>query len=327
MNDIHALPVKTMHSSRVPTLQHEYLLYQTLVGAWPLEPMDTPEAREDFRERIQSYMLKATREAKDATAWLEPDPDYEHGLARFIDALLEHGREPSAATDPGFLDDLHAFVDDIAPFGACNGVGMAVLKLTSPGVPDIYQGCETWNLSLVDPDNRRHIDFTALSRRLDAVEAAFGGAAALPAEALAELRGSWKDGRLKMLVVSRVLALRRARAELFRDGRYTRLQAHGPARGHVVAYARELEGSDGCVVIAGRLMRRLTEGDARKLHGGLVWKDTHVVLPQDASMAASWRDAITGRIVPAHRAGPGRQASIALSDALSGLTAAVLVPA
>lgn len=318
INEPLATAVDTMDSNRAPTPDHEYLLYQTLVGAWPMQTMDA-DAREDFRKRIQAYMLKATREAKDATAWMEPHEAYEQALAAFIDGALESAE---------FTQSIEAFVRSIAPFGAFNSLGVVALKLTSPGVPDVYQGCETWNLSLVDPDNRRHIDLASLAKTLHEMqEATQFDSSPSHLHALTE---SWQDGRIKLFVTWRLMSLRNEKPALFGDGGYQPLKAEGTAAEHVLAYMRQdltQPQGDGAITIVGRLLHRLSEGEATAVISGAVWADTRIALPE-GTQASQWRDAITGKLVDASPSADGGVASLKLSDVLGeGMTVAVLVRA
>jgi (1->4)-alpha-D-glucan 1-alpha-D-glucosylmutase len=176
----------------VPGRNDEFLLYQTLLGAWPFE-LATPEAEGlgELAERIVAYMTKAMREAKQETSWTAPDPAYEEGVEQFIRRILD----PAAGR--AFLADLLPFQAHIARLGAVNGLAQTLLKLTVPGVPDTYQGSELWDLSLVDPDNRRPVDFPLRAAWL-----------AEP-RPVAELLRDWQSGRIKQHVVARTLALRR----------------------------------------------------------------------------------------------------------------------
>ncbi len=296
-----------------PTRNDEYLLYQTLVGVWPLGRVDD-DTLAGLRQRVQDYMLKAVREAKEQTSWINPNAAYEDALARFIDALL-------GTVDPNpFLRDLLAFVDGIASFGCLNSLNLAALKLTSPGVPDIYQGCESWNFSLVDPDNRRPVDFKALRAQLSSLQSLFAGGKA-DAAGLAELRQDWTSGRLKMLVTWRLLHLRQRYPLVFSRGNYQALVADGSAASHVVAFARSHE--SGCSITVGsRLLHTLAHGDASALQRPDAWGDTRVSLP--AGSGDVWCDWLTGRRFDA--AGSGRPGSFRLADLLAELPVAVLVP-
>ncbi len=293
-----------------PTRNDEYLLYQTLVGVWPLEPI-TSEALADVRQRVQSYMLKAVREAKEQTSWVNPNEEYESALARFIDALLGQ-LEPNP-----FLKDLQAFVDQLAPFGALNSLNLVAFKLTAPGVPDIYQGCETWNFSLVDPDNRRPVDFKALLARHHQLQALFAGGQA-DGRGLSELIEAWRDGGVKMLVTWRLLRLRARYPALFSRGSYLALQVTGQAAQHVVAYARTLDRQQS-ITIGTRLLHTLVDGQSATLLQPDCWGDTSIALSPDAPR--QWRDALTGRMLNVKSAG-----TLTLAELLSAWPVAVLVP-
>ena len=309
----HALALKQasgLDGAVLPSRNDEYLLYQTLVGAWPLEPVDQP-ALDAFRGRVQAYMQKAVREAKDRTNWVTPNADYEAGLARFIDVLLGH-LEPNP-----FLSDFLRFVEVPALLGCYNSLSLVALKLTSPGVPDIYQGSESWNLSLVDPDNRRPVDYDTLRQRLHKVQAA-AQTGEVPAEAMAAMRDELADGRLKLLCTWRLLQLRRQYPALFRDGAYHPLHAQGDKTEHCVAYTRQ-DATHCCLTIASRLLHRLCGGDPQSLVGGACWGQTALTLP---SGPARWTDCITGRHFE-----PDADGRLRIGDVLRDLPAAVLMPA
>ncbi|MGI8540627.1 MAG: malto-oligosyltrehalose synthase, partial [Rubrobacteraceae bacterium] len=222
-----------------PSRNDEYLLYQTLLGAWPLE--ETFDA-DEFAGRIKAYMEKAMREAEVHTSWTKTDEGYEGAVANFVEAVL--------APDEGnlFLHEFVPFQRRIARLGAMNSLSQTLLKLTSPGVPDIYQGNELWDFSLVDPDNRCPVDY-GLRRRLLAeskgVES-FSGIRAMLED------GGWQNGLPKIHTTRKVLELRKEKAELFRDGEYVPLEVEGGMADHVVAFARVL-GDEAIIVVAPRL--------------------------------------------------------------------------
>ncbi|HUG24049.1 malto-oligosyltrehalose synthase [Piscinibacter sp.] len=247
----------------VPSPADEYLLYQTLLGTWPAGGL-REDALANYRERIQQYMLKAAREAKTHTGWVSPDEAYENGLLGFVGGLL--GRlSPNL-----FLDDLAVQAQQLAWFGALNGLTVTLLKFTSPGVPDIYQGHELISLALVDPDNRRPVDCEALAGALASLEA-------LAPQQVSALAANPHNGRAKLWIAWRLLTLRRERPALFRDGAYAALEAHGTHAEHVLAFARRHEGTT-LLVIAGRLFARLL-GEAERLPlGEAVWADTTVAV-------------------------------------------------
>jgi (1->4)-alpha-D-glucan 1-alpha-D-glucosylmutase len=230
----------------IPSPNDEYLLYQTLVGIWPVSGGATPD--EPFVARVQAYMLKAVREAKTQTTWTEPNEVYETGLRRFIASVLDaHG-------NGAFLREVDSFASELAWFGWINSLAMTTLKLFAPGVPDTYQGTELWDLSLVDPDNRRPVDYGVRREGLSALQAAY--ATRPEGEVLADVLATPGDGRIKLLLTWLGLRLRRERAELFRTGTYVPLAVEGPGVDHLFSFA--LIDSDSAVVVAvPRLLRKL----------------------------------------------------------------------
>jgi maltooligosyltrehalose synthase len=229
------------------------MLYQMIVGAWPLELAtgDGPGCRA-YAERLSRWLRKATREAKLKTGWIAPDEAYEQATDDFLSALF------SERTDA--LNVLAEFARQIGRAGAINGLAQLVLKLTTPGVPDIYQGTEFWDLSLVDPDNRRAIDYrqreAGLGLSLD----------------LRQCLETWRDGRLKQAVMARILNLRRRLPDLFHAGDYRRLAVTGPHADHVVAFSRRNETATMVVVVTRLPKHLLSEEDgltivAERWHG------------------------------------------------------------
>lgn len=291
----------------------EYLLYQTLVGVWPLGEI-TPEVLGEVRGRVQAYMQKAVREAKVHTSWINPNEASESALARFIDHLLGT-RDPNP-----FLTDFEAWVAPVSRFGCWNSLSQVALKLTSPGVPDVYQGCEVWNFSLVDPDNRRPVDFDGLRAQLRAVLTLYEGDR-LPPDAIGRLAGALDDGRLKLLMTARLLALRRTLPQVFTGGAYQALELDGPAASHAIAYARQHE-SGTVVVVASRLLSTLTAHDPSGL-SPRAWAGTQVNGPP--APPSGWRDWLTGRRVGAGDA--GATGALPLDQLLADFPFAVLVPA
>jgi (1->4)-alpha-D-glucan 1-alpha-D-glucosylmutase len=251
-----------------PSAIEEYFLYQTLVGTWPADATTTPP---DYLERIEAYMVKAMREAKSNTSWSTPNTDYEAAVINFIRETL------TAAGAEEFVSSLVKFVQRIAVPGFLNSLGQTLLKLTSPGVPDIYQGNELWDFSLVDPDNRRPVDYALRDRLLAELENACadreGAAAALPS-----LLRSLGDGRVKLYLTWRALTLRAREPELFEHGVYVPLEVHGARSEHVCAYARELQGR-AVVVAVGRWFTKLCGEIARWPDVPFDWQDTEIVLP------------------------------------------------
>jgi (1->4)-alpha-D-glucan 1-alpha-D-glucosylmutase len=244
----------------------EYLLYQTLLGTWPLETLDDA-AYTTYRERIEEYMVKASREAKRRTSWSNVNAEYEDALRQFIRLALER-RDGNP-----FPTEVAELARHMARFGYLNSLAQTLCKLTAPGVPDIYQGQELWDDSLVDPDNRRPVDY-ALRRRLLAdvkswtsPEHLLGGLAKL------------EDGRCKLYVTFKALEFRRANEALFRDGTYLPLTVAGEYAQHVLAYARKLADRFAIVVLPRLSLRLLGSIEGLPL-GPDVWGDTHIEIPR-----------------------------------------------
>ena len=254
-----------------PDANDEYLYYQTLVGTWPLDG----DAGTDYADRIVQYMLKAVREGKRRSSWSFPNADYEAAVEAFVRTTLD----PEAGA--WFLSDLAAFDARLAMAGASNGLAQTLLKLTVPGVPDIYQGTEYWDLSLVDPDNRRPVDFDARRRSLTDL-------AGLP-----DLLTAWRDGRIKQRVVAQTLEFRRQFPVLFAEGSYMPLATDGAEAQRVVAFAREWQG-DWMIAVVPRLVFPFLDGVAQPLVPGDKWGDTTVMGP-DLPSTHPFEDVFSGR--------------------------------
>ena len=258
----------------VPDFNEEYLLYQTLVGTWPFD-FPVPQSRRDYVERIQRYMTKAVHEAKVNLSWISTDPAYVEVLQQFVEKILRAGTERRANA---FLSSLTAFLPPIFFFGAINSLAQRLLMIASPGNPDIFQGMELWNFSLVDPDNRRPVDFalrqgllTEMDRRTDG-----GDLAGLCRELLA----GYLDGRIKLWTTMQALRVRRQLGDLFHSGNYIPLEAVGSKREHVVSFAREKNGQVALVAVP-RLSFTLAGGVVRPPLGEL-WEDTEIPVPAGA---------------------------------------------
>jgi (1->4)-alpha-D-glucan 1-alpha-D-glucosylmutase len=284
---------RTVEGAPAPSRNDEYLLYQTLLGTLPQEALDAAGLAA-YRARIDEYMLKAVREAKVRSSWINPNAAYERAVSAFVQALL--GRSEGNL----FLDDFRALATPFMWFGALNSISMALLKVTSPGVPDIYQGTELLDLSLVDPDNRRPVDYGLRRERLAQLETlASGPREALPGETAALLAHP-SDGRAKLWVIARALALRRERPELFAYGDYFPVAVSGGRSRHVVSFARRL-GTAGVVVVAGRLFASLGVAPGTAPTGAVAWEDATLDLsfvPAGARLV----DVLTGET---HDAGAG----------------------
>jgi (1->4)-alpha-D-glucan 1-alpha-D-glucosylmutase len=241
-------------AERWPDANTEYLFYQTLLGVWPLQLPDDDEWQ-GLKARIQGAMNKAVKEAKVHTAWTNADADYEAALAAFIDAVLE--RERNSA----FFDDFLPFQQRVARLGLLNSLSQTLLRLTAPGLPDLYQGCELWDFSLVDPDNRRPVDFDHRHELLQALVA--DGPDALQADSLEEsplrrLAERLGDGRAKLHLIQRALQLRHQLPALFAQGEYTPLAVEGRHAERLCAFSRSLQGQT-VVVVVPRLLAGLSE--------------------------------------------------------------------
>jgi (1->4)-alpha-D-glucan 1-alpha-D-glucosylmutase len=257
----------------VPDPNEEMLLYQTMVGAWPL----AEEEMAGIKPRLKNYLIKAVREAKVHTRWISPNHDHEEALLAFMDAILEPG------TDNPFLQDFRQFQGQVAYYGALNSLSQVVLKIAAPGVPDFYQGTEIWDFSLVDPDNRRPVDYgkrSALLKELKLKEARS------PVKLFARLLSRWQDGAIKLFVTSRALKFRRAHLALFLEGDYLPLWSRGPRRQHLVAFARR-RGASWVLAVAPRLLSQMTVLDHAPL-GPSVWGEERLFLPPGAPKV--WED-------------------------------------
>jgi malto-oligosyltrehalose synthase len=249
-----------------PSRNDEYLLYQTLLGLWP---DDGPEAvsRAEFVDRMQAYMLKAAREAKTHTSWLSPAADYEEALQQFVArALATRGRS-------AFLQDFARLAERVAYFGGLNSLAQTTLKLTCPGVPDVYQGAEDRLLTLVDPDNRQPVDFQRAAIRLEKLNDHLRqeGHAAVARRLAAQPAA----GAAKLFVTHSLLTLRGSTSALGPKGRYEAIPCAGALSDHICAYAR-VSGDSSLLTIAVRWFARLTAGEMRPPLGSEVWQDTRL---------------------------------------------------
>src|SRR6266496_3205632 len=288
---------RTINDVEAPDANEEYLLYQTLLGTWPVRADGEPEpvATPDYIERIQAYMAKALHEAKISTSWIQPNEEWDTAMGDFVAKILD----PSPRNK--FLPALIPVAKEVARLGAVNSLAQTLLKLTSPGVPDIYQGNEIWDYSLVDPDNRRPVDY---KRRREMLESL---ATANPQD----LVRNWPDGRIKMFLTQRVLQFRRENVELFQRGEYLPLTSNGTFAECCVSFARELE-DQWIIVIAPRLSSHVGFPPI-----GESWKDTIVELPETLPLAHA-HDLFTCGPVPVQGRG------VKLADAMSILPFAVI---
>jgi (1->4)-alpha-D-glucan 1-alpha-D-glucosylmutase len=289
-----------------PSANDEYHFYQTLLGSWPPGAAD---ADAGYRERIESYMIKAVREAKVRTSWTETNGAYEEALLQFVRSALEP-RDNNL-----FLADFLEFQRRMMRFGLLNALSQLVCKLTAPGVPDTYQGNELWDFSLVDPDNRRAVDYARRSALLAQLQRHPGP------PPLAELLAHLEDGRCKLLLTWKALQLRREQPQLFSHGDYRRLTVHGAHAQHVCAFARRCA-RQSLIVLAPRLYRRLLDDPARLPLGAEVWQDTVVELPREERGRRVFHGVLDGALIEPVRHGNAMAVSVA--QALAAFPVAML---
>ncbi|HMJ04672.1 MAG TPA: malto-oligosyltrehalose synthase [Chthoniobacterales bacterium] len=291
---------RQVNETAAPDANEEYLLYQTLLGTWPIDLAGTaaPRATPEYITRIQEYMAKALKEAKVNTSWIQPNEEWDTAMREFVARILEPG--PKNKFVPAFL----AMAEEIARLGAVNSLSQTLLKCTVPGVPDIFQGNEIWDFSLVDPDNRRPVDY---QRRREMLA---GLADASPADLLQ----NWPDGRIKLFLTQRLLRFRRSHRQLFESGAYIPLPVSGTHADSCIAFAREQAG-EWIVVLAPRLSSRVGFPPI-----GDCWQDTVVELPEAVSQREA-QDIFTKRPLQIE----GR--SLRLSEAMAQLPFAVYASA
>ena len=306
LNEEKKIPVA---GEAVPSANEEYFLYQTLLGAWPLNPMDDA-GHAEFLGRIHTYMEKALREAKVNTSWINPNTEYEAAFHSFLDGILDR------SSGKPFLDHFAPFQSRIARAGIYNSLSQTLIKMAAPGLPDFYQGTEVWNFSLADPDNRRPVDYGRLQKlaQLHAAEPES------PAALVDRLVADPADGGLKFYVTRCALRFRREHRALFAKGTYLPLRAAGEKNKHVIAFARSFRGTT-VLVLAGRFFAQLG-ADSRVPAGAETWGDAEVVLRKQLS-PGPYRDVFTGKTVsPVRRDG---DIILPLAVAFSHLPIAMLV--
>jgi (1->4)-alpha-D-glucan 1-alpha-D-glucosylmutase len=275
---------QTIDELRVPGRNEEYFFYQTLIGAWPSPPPATPEQMKEFTDRLLLYMQKAIHEAKEHTSWVNPNPTYDEGVRRFVARVLDSDKNAR------FLADFSAFHNEVDHYAIFNTLSQALLKIDSPGVPDIYQGTELRDFSFVDPDNRRAVDYAARRQLLTEFDA---GVTKNVSGLTAELLESRMDGRIKLYVLSRALRCRRDHPGLFSDGDYLPAMAADPFADNVCAFVRRQQGAT-ALVAAPRLLRRVVQPGEVPL--GEFWRDAVLFLPADVT-PRRWRDVFAGTLL------------------------------
>lgn len=306
--------VREVDGEPAPSRNDEWLVYQTLVGMWPLTPPDDAQ-RQNLIERLQAYMRKAIHEAKVRTSWINPNAAYDDAVDQFVAGILSD-------RNPKFLKDLQEFHESIVNLGLWTSISQVLIKLTAPGIPDIYQGQEIWDFSLVDPDNRRPVDYARRRQLLDAIHQH----TATPEgrlELARSLAANPRDDRTKLFVTWSALQLRKAWGADILSAAYTPLAVDGPKAGHVIAYARTRTAQDdrpesAAILVVPRLLHGLHAKPAQQLPlEPAEWGETAVNLQQFAGKQL--RNLLTGRTISSHN---GR---LSLSEALQDFPAGLFV--
>ncbi|WP_077729299.1 malto-oligosyltrehalose synthase [Methylocaldum sp. 14B] len=293
-----------------PSRNDEYLIYQTLVGTWPLGELN-PESAGNYVQRLEAYMVKAMREAKLFSSWLNPNLPYERAVSDFLRKLVTPGEQDE------FLRDFRDFLSGITRAGLHNSLAQVLLKLTVPGVPDVYQGNELWDFSLVDPDNRRPVDYERRQLLLNEIKAWDGLTAPELAPKLGEMQSDMSDGRIKLYVTRETLRVRQQDPDLFRRGGYHPLEAEGKKAEHLCAFLRRF-GSRTVLVAVPRWILRLGNGALSPLGDGTVWDDTRLTLPP--AVAGTYAHCLTREQVTLGGAAP-----LMATELFSGFPLALLV--
>jgi (1->4)-alpha-D-glucan 1-alpha-D-glucosylmutase len=301
INRKHKSPVKSKKKYKstqskqelMPSANDEYAFYQTLIGAYPFEENEI----DGFVDRFEQYVIKSIREAKVHTAWLRPDTAYEEACTKFVKAILDPSK------DNRFLKEFLPFQQKISYYGVFNSLSQTLIKTTSPGIPDFYQGTELWDFSLVDPDNRRPVDFAQREAYLEAMQTAE------VSTLIPDLLKSPQDGRIKLFLTAKALKVRNQFQSVFLKGDYIPLKITGKFKDQIIAFARQ-EKEKIVVTIAPRFFTRLIQPD--QLPIGEAWEDTAIELP-----AANWKNAVTNTNLSG--------STIALKDALKEFPVALLI--
>jgi (1->4)-alpha-D-glucan 1-alpha-D-glucosylmutase len=301
--------------AEAPDANEEYLLYQTLIGAWPLAPY-TEEEYGNFVRRISEYMVKALHEAKVHSSWINPDTNYDEGVGRFIARILD----PS--TNGEFLADFRGFQEKVSHLGLLNSLAQTLLRIAAPGVPDTYQGTELWDFSLVDPDNRRPVDYERRARYLKELQNRVNAPNADRRALARDLLETRMDGRIKLYVTWQALCCRRDRPGLFSTGEYLPAEVVGSKREQAFGFVRRL-GDQWSVVVVPRLLVGLNLPQGCLPLGPDVWQDTRLVLP-GVDPNSRWRNVFTGEVLEAseHQGKP----SLALGEVFACFPVALFIP-
>ncbi|BFU94936.1 MAG: Similar to maltooligosyl trehalose synthase treY [Nitrospira sp.] len=292
---------REIDGERIPDRNDEYLLYQTLIGAWPLEPL-TDQAYRTFCDRIQRYMHKAVHEAKIHSSWVNPSPTYDQALQSFIETVLD--RIPANR----FLEDFLPFQARVAQYGLYNSIAQVLLKITAPGVPDVYQGAEVWNFHLVDPDNRGPVDYAVRASALDELRTTIERIGSDRAAFVRSLFEQPEDGRVKLLTIMLGLEQRRHRPELFQLGDYLPLECGGNKKRHLCAFAR-VRDRQAVMTVVPRLVATLAPDEKQLPIGPSIWEDSWVAVPPWPTLG-EYRHVLTGETFAAESVNSRRVLSL-----------------
>jgi (1->4)-alpha-D-glucan 1-alpha-D-glucosylmutase len=290
-----------------PDAAAEWMIFQSLVGVWPADA-PVKAASHGLRDRVVEYMCKANREAKVRTSWTSPDDSYERAVESYIDAALRNET---------FVSEMAAFACRVAPAGYCNALSRLLVHLTAPGTPDIYQGDEMWNFTLVDPDNRRPVDFETRRAALDRIDASLEGGDT--AAACADMLRDVADGRIKMHVTRSALRLRREMPAPFRRGAYTALETRGEKQRHAFAFTRA---SEGVTTVTAVTRLPVSLSGTAGIPTGLAWGQSAIIFP-GTDVPRRWWCALTGRTVETQNA--EGSAALLAREVLLTLPVALLV--
>jgi len=293
---------KTVSGVTAPDHNEEYMVYQTLIGMYPFNESEFG----DVVSRLEQYIEKMLREAKIHSFWSDPDTAYENAVKDFIKEILTPSKHNL------FLDEFHPFQKKVAHYGMLNSLSQTLIKMTAPGIPDFYQGTELWDLNLVDPDNRREVDYSLRKKYLDEIRTRSNREDVF--DYLAILRNNVTDGRIKMLLVYKVLSARKENPTLFLEGEYTPIRVTGKHRDHIIAFSREYENMY-AVTIAPRWLTSIVDENSIPL-GKKVWGDTSVYLPPPRNRV--WGNVVTGERVE-------KSGRVAVGDILTNYPAALLI--
>lgn len=319
---------RSVGGRRAPDASTEYLFYQSLVGIWPAANPTSEDRQilntktlEELAERLDQYMLKAVREAKIRTNWVENNTDYESALSDFIRQSI-CGDDSKDNSRSAFLADVDQLVSRIARCGFWNALARLVIQYTSPGTPDLYQGDELWNFALVDPDNRRPVDFSTRQRLLDETLIQFESQSHHDS-LLTEMLESPEDGRIKLHVLRTLLQTRRQYPDLFASGAYISLEPTGPSSSHLISFAR-VNGTSAAIVVVPRLMYSLLNSPSSVPVGHTLWNRTTIPLPPELH-GRTWLSPLTGDSTRPVKSVTSGADAVPVADALSSLPINVLV--